>query len=623
MVLKKLIFIQFYSGIIFLFLLFPNSMYAVESSPFRFSPRFNNAHLINWHKWGEDILKKAQKQDKLIFLDLTAVWCHWCHVLDETTLSNPEVIRLLNKDIISIRVDTDKRPDINRRYNQGGWPSVLFLAPTGEILFGATYVKPEEMINILKQISPMYNLEKENIYKKIDSMNLQIKTVLNKKPDANIKIMQSAINEVMQSIKTVFDPDHGGFGLFPKFPHPSAIQLSFLNYHQTKKKGILKIITKTLDKMGEGGIFDRVEGGFFRYSTAQDWSKPHFEKMLDTNAGLLQNYLEAYKVTGKERYKKIAQAILTYVENYLQNKDGGFYASQDADEIYYTLDLKKRRLHPQPFIDKTIITNLNGKMISSYLMAANVLKEKKYYDFASKTINFLISTHYKKGKGFLHYISRDDRNSYFLSDQVWMLKALLDAYELSGNNEFLTYARDIASDIKTNYFDFLKGYLRDRPKGSLEIAALRIPMFPKVENSVAAESLIRLYYFTFSKEYFNQAEKILKSLWQKGVTYDIFDEDYALALERYFNYPISMVIVGDKKDPLTEALFKEVLGIYEPRKIIQLLDPRRDSELVKKKGLPTPKTPSLFICDENRCSLPIEKPQNIISNLNAFLKNTS
>ncbi|MDP7555105.1 MAG: DUF255 domain-containing protein, partial [Nitrospinota bacterium] len=281
--------------ILFFFLLFPNCVNAGDFSLFRFSPRLNEAHLVNWHIWGKDVFAKAQKEDKPIFIDLTAIWCHWCHVLDETTLSDPEIIRLLNKNFISIRVDADKRPDIYRRYIQGGLPSVALLAPTGEILFGGNYIKPKDMIEILQQVSKIYKEEKETIYKKIKIMNQKIKTEIEKTSDLNIELKQSAINQVLQSIKTVFDPINGGFGMSPKFHHPTAIRLAFLKYHQTKSNSILQIITKTLDKMSQGEVFDSLEGGFFRYSTAQDWSKPHFEKMLDGNAGLLQNYLEAYQ----------------------------------------------------------------------------------------------------------------------------------------------------------------------------------------------------------------------------------------------------------------------------------------------------------------------------------------
>ena len=605
--------------ILFFFLLFPNCVDAGDFSLFRFSPRLNKAHLVNWHIWGEDVFAKAQKEDKPIFIDLTAIWCHWCHVLDETTLSDPEIIRLLNKNFISIRVDADKRPDIYRRYIQGGLPSVALLAPTGEILFGGNYIKPKDMIEILQQVSKIYKEEKETIYKKIKIMNQKIKTEIEKTSDLNIELKQSAINQVLQSIKTVFDPINGGFGMSPKFHHPTAIRLAFLKYHQTKSNSILQIITKTLDKMSQGEVFDSLEGGFFRYSTTQDWSKPHFEKMLDGNAGLLQNYLEAYQRTGNEKYKKTAKKILNYVENNLQHQQGGFYASQDADEIYYTLTLEERKKRSSPYVDKTIITNLNGMMISSYLMTANILKERKYFDFAVKSIRFLIASNYKKGKGFLHYAKQDDGNSGFLPDQVWMLKAVLDAYESSGDSFFLNYAEDIAADIKLNYFNPKKGNLRDIPNGSLEIAALRIPMAPKKENSVASENLLRLYYYTYNKDYFNQAETILKSFWRDESNYNIFDEDYALALERYFNYPISMVVVGDKKDPRTLALFQESLQIYEPGKIVQLLDPVKDIEIIKKGIFPNPETPSLFICIENRCSLPIVKPETVAQALRDFL----
>ncbi len=605
--------------ILFFFLLFPNCVNAGDFSLFRFSPRLNEAHLVNWHIWGKDVFVKAQKEDKPIFIDLTAIWCHWCHVLDETTLSDPEIIRLLNKNFISIRVDADKRPDIYRRYIQGGLPSVALLAPTGEILFGGNYIKPKDMIEILQQVSKIYKEEKETIYKKIKIMNQKIKTEIEKTSDLNIELKQSAINQVLQSIKTVFDPINGGFGMSPKFHHPTAIRLAFLKYHQTKSNSILQIITKTLDKMSQGEVFDSLEGGFFRYSTAQDWSKPHFEKMLDGNAGLLQNYLEAYQRTGNEKYKKTAKKILNYVENNLQHQQGGFYASQDADEIYYTLTLEERKKRSSPYVDKTIITNLNGMMISSYLMTANILKERKYFNFAVKSIRFLIASNYKKGKGFLHYAKQDDGNSGFLPDQVWMLKAVLDAYELSGDSFFLNYAEDIAADIKLNYFNPKKGNLRDIPNGSLEIAALRIPMAPKKENSVASENLLRLYYYTYNKDYFNQAETILKSFWRDESNYNIFDEDYALALERYFNYPISMVVVGDKKDPRTLALFQESLQLYEPDKIVQLLDPVKDIEIIKKGIFPNPETPSLFICIENRCSLPIVKPETVAQALRDFL----
>ena len=611
---------KFYSAIIlFFFLLFPNCVDAGDFSLFRFSPRLNEAHLVNWHIWGKDVFAKAQKEDKPIFIDLTAIWCHWCHVLDETTLSDPEIIRLLNKNFISIRVDADKRPDIYRRYIQGGLPSVALLAPTGEILFGGNYIKPKDMIEILQQVSQIYKEEKENIYKKIEIMNQKIKTEIEKTSDLNIELKQSAINQVLQSIKTVFDQINGGFGMSPKFHHPTAIRLAFLKYHQTKSNSILQIITKTLDKMSQGEVFDSLEGGFFRYSTAQDWSKPHFEKMLDGNAGLLQNYLEAYQRTGNEKYKKTAKKILNYVENNLQHQQGGFYASQDADEIYYTLTLEERKKRSSPYVDKTIITNLNGMMISSYFMTANILRERKYFDFAVKSIRFLIASNYKKGKGFLHYAKQDDGDSGFLPDQVWMLKAVLDAYESSGDSFFLNYAEDIAADIKLNYFNPKKGNLRDIPNGSLEIAALRIPMAPKKENSVASENLLRLYYYTYNKDYFNQAETILKSFWRDESNYNIFDEDYALALERYFNYPISMVVVGDKKDPRTLALFQESLQLYEPDKIVQLLDPVKDIEIIKKGIFPNPKTPSLFICTENRCSLPIVKPETVAQALRDFL----
>src|SRR3989449_720650 len=172
-----------------------------------------------------------------------------------------------------------------------------------------------------------------------------------------------------------FDIDYGGFGFEPKFPHTEALELALLRFHYNDEKEMMTVASRTLDKMGKGGVYDTVEGGFFRYSTTRDWSIPHFEKMAEDNAKLLAVYLHAYQLTSNPFYKEVAEGIIRYVDNVLTDRlKPGFYGSQDADEEYYKLDREARKKHAAPMIDQTIYTNFNALFISSYLLGGLVLK---------------------------------------------------------------------------------------------------------------------------------------------------------------------------------------------------------------------------------------------------------
>ncbi|MCP4723715.1 MAG: thioredoxin domain-containing protein [bacterium] len=300
---------------------------------------------VYWQEWNDELFKLAEILDKPVLLDIGAVWCHWCHVMDRESYENRETADLINENFIPVKVDRDERPDVDRRYQTfvqamgggGGWPLTCFLTYEGKLFFGGTYFPPVDtngrpgFNNLLKKIIEMYRSRKSDIISNSREIFANIKEHedLRNNPSA---ISIDLVQQIALSVEQNFDPVYGGIGIAPKFPNSSAIGLVMLYYNMTKDPKYLEIVRSTLDKMADGGIYDHVGGGFHRYSVDQYWHVPHFEKMTTDNAELLRNYLEFYKITGDEKYKKTALGILDWYERDMTDHvSGGFFAHQDAD----------------------------------------------------------------------------------------------------------------------------------------------------------------------------------------------------------------------------------------------------------------------------------------------------
>ena len=252
------------------------------------------------------------------------------------------MIQAVNKHFVPIRVDNDRRPDINRRYNLGGWPTTVFLTPQGSVITGGTYIPPDQMKEVLKVVRETY------LQGKIPSPI----TVTERVESAGTgEVSSGIVDDVLGYLVASFDSECGGFGDSPKFPHTNSLELLLSQYWGTRDKGLLTIVTKTLDRMAEGGIYDHEEGGFFRYSTTRDWSVPHYEKMCEDNAKLLSTTLHAFQATGRDAYRRVADEIVRYVRFTLSDQNaGGFYGSQDADEDLLQAPQRKSEQVP---IDRT------------------------------------------------------------------------------------------------------------------------------------------------------------------------------------------------------------------------------------------------------------------------------
>ncbi|MGA9885056.1 MAG: thioredoxin domain-containing protein [Candidatus Acidiferrales bacterium] len=304
---------------------------------------------IDWNEWGEDAFAKARADEKPILLDIGAVWCHWCHVIDRESYENAEIAEIINRLYIPVKVDRDERPDVDARYQsavsaisgQGGWPLTAFLTPDGKPFFGGTYFPPDDSMGrpgfkrILLAISDAFKNRRADIDQSWRALEQAV---------AKAEIFQDSrgvfdpgiIHNIVESAISQFDERHGGFGNAPKFPHSGAIDFLLERYQATRDERLLHIAERTLEGMALGGVYDQLGGGFHRYSVDERWCVPHFEKMSYDNSELLKNYLHGYQVTAKPLYRDIAEGIISWVTDVLSDQQhGGFYGSQDADQ---TLD---------------------------------------------------------------------------------------------------------------------------------------------------------------------------------------------------------------------------------------------------------------------------------------------
>jgi uncharacterized protein len=309
---------------------------------------------IDWHEWNDEAFARAKAEDKPILLDIGAVWCHWCHVIDRESYENPAISKIINENFVAIKVDRDERPDVDSRYQsaisaisgQGGWPLTGFLLPDGKPFFGGTYFPPEDQMGrpgfrrVLLAVADSFKNRRPDLIRAADSLSdavAQAETFTGAHGVFDAGVVDSQISSLTQ----LFDIRNGGFGKAPKFPHCSSLDLILEQHQQLANSGdngkhLLAMAETTLEKMARGGMYDQLAGGFHRYSVDEKWLVPHFEKMSYDNSELLKNYLHGWQVTQNPLLKQTVQGIITWVNEILSDQHhGGFYASQDAD---YSLD---------------------------------------------------------------------------------------------------------------------------------------------------------------------------------------------------------------------------------------------------------------------------------------------
>ena len=350
---------------------------------------------IDWRPWGDEPFRLAAERGKPVLLDIGAVWCHWCHVMDRESYEDPEVAAIINDRFIAVKVDRDERPEVDRRYQgavgaitgQGGWPLTAFLTERGQVFYGGTYFPKSDMHGrpgyktLLTRVSDLYRDNRDSALENARKIKEHLGKLTVQAEDGH-ELRKSSVDEALESIGQGFDIVHGGFGRAPKFPHTSAIELALSRHYETGEDWLSVIFNKTLEKMALGGVYDQVGGGFHRYSVDERWIVPHFEKMSYDNSELLRNYVHGYQATRSELFREVAEGIVRWVAEVGSDPElGGFYASQDADVgmdddgdyFTWTLDEVEQALSPEDAQIISLFYNVEARGEMHHNPAKNVL----------------------------------------------------------------------------------------------------------------------------------------------------------------------------------------------------------------------------------------------------------
>jgi uncharacterized protein YyaL (SSP411 family) len=630
---------------------------------------------IDWYPWCEEAFEKARKDDKPLFLSTGAVWCHWCHVMAKECFQDEEIIKLLNRHFINIKLDRDERPDIDRLYQHavaamgsgGGWPLTVFLTHDKKPFFGGTYFPPEDRYGrpgfkkVLKSIVGLYHLKRKDISPYSDKLI----DVIKQEPLRPGEIDETLVIKAVETVLSDFDPQNGGFGTAPKFPMPGAIELLINKYILTGKKPVGFAVRKTLDSMAKGGFYDQIGGGFHRYSTDQEWIVPHFEKMADDNAWLLRNYILAYSVFKDEKYKTVAEEIIRFMREVLSDGTGGFYASQDADvtpddeggyftwtdqdlrrvlndEEYKILSLylshdkgsmhhdhskrvlfvgmdeseiadklgkdtrdiidciksgkeklfRERNTRTTPFIDRSLYTSLNGMLITSYLLAYRVLGDGYLKRFAMKSLDKVLGKYFT-GSELYH----SEGVKAMLEDYVYIGEALIAAYEVTGDKQYVSSAEKIMDMCIERLWDNAEGGFFETDSSLLGVRMKGIEDISHPSpNSSAIMLLMKLSNITGREEYLQRAEMALKAFSSRASGQGIISGYFFASLDAFFNLlklgihtadremvksalsflsPFTSIVYGDEKGCIIPCM----KGIcYEPLKDVKALSAFLDNK---------------------------------------------
>ena len=572
------------------------------------------ANAIPWREWNETAFAAARSESKPVLLTLGATWCHWCHVMDQEAYSDPRVIALVNNRFIPVRVDVDQRPDISLRYNQGTYPSVIFLTGEGEFLAGKPYTPADEMAALLERISGG----------EIDAGEGRV--------DAQAVTSgrnSASVDAVVDRLRELYDEEFGGFGFEPKQPPWEALLLLLARHERTGDRADLAMVEHTLQGMWHG-IYDRRDQGFFRYSVSRDWKVPHYEKMLVSNASLAVAYSGALQITGRRVYRAAIEGILRYLQDALYSPgDGLFHASQDADEPFYQMSWKDRAVHEPPPIDRTIYSGWNALAALALVQTGNVLGNSTQLRLATSVLEKLWWESWTSGGGLRRRAGESGGGAPVLIDQVYFLRAWLALYQSTGLPDSLARAAEVAGTVQRLFGAPGGGCYDITPPESFEAVLLPREQ-PVLDNGLWAEALLALSYLTGNSNYSNCATATLnafegavpgRSYLGSHSSRRMEEDEEALFLpagaawgrakDMETQGPVSLVVVGDSSRPDFRRLHRAALRTPAPHRVVQPLDMDRDAKRIGEVGFPLRSAAALYACMGESCLAPITTPREL------------
>ncbi|HEX7050773.1 MAG TPA: DUF255 domain-containing protein [Longimicrobiales bacterium] len=573
---------------------------------FRFSPRPNRAGEVQWRDWGAAAFDEAAHTDRPVFLNLTAVWCEWCHRMDETAFSDPDSIALLNREVLPIRVDADRYPHVQERYIAGGWPTNAFLTPTGEVLWAGTYVPAEEFRAVLHGVLAAWRDRRAELRIEIERRRKALEAARGRHRAVGL-VRRGAADTVLLSIQQGFDAVNGGFGGAPKFPQPEAVEFLFARGFAPGGAEARAMAGHTLDGMLAGELRDEVEGGFFRYAMAADWTSPRHEKLLEVNAGLLRVYALGAQVSGRADWRAVAEGTVDWVEGVLRLPDGLWGASQAAEAEYYALDVDGRRGRPRPFVDPVLYTAPVAVWIRALAEAGGRLGRRDWIERAAGAMDALLSVMAGPEGMLYHYRVPGESPDLatLLVDTLEAARACVSLSQATGRAGDLAKACELAEALEAALWAEDGGFF-DHVSGPGDVGAVRYRDRPFDRNAAAARLFLDLAAATGERSYRAVAERILALLSPVAGRYGVAAAEFALAVDEFFEPPPSIFVVGatEAAAPLRHA----ALAFPDARRRVWSLE---RGGRIGGFDLAAAATPVAYICGARACSAPIDDPARL------------
>jgi len=491
----------------------------------RFSPNTNRAHMIPWVEWSDDAFRVAQEQNKPVMLYLCAFWCRYCQRMDEEAFSETENIALLKAYFVSIRAENAQRPDLDTRYNQNGWPTIVFMTPQGDPIIATNHLPSDQFEDLLLRVYMSHQQTQTNSSTTAEPEE-KTHADLGKIAAPN----SAQLDEITATILNLADSVNGGYGEGQKFIQPEANDFLLARYEATEDHNYLDLARLTLDRMREGAIHDHKEGAYFRTTSGADWSRPHREKLLNEQAGLLANCLRTYRITRQPVYAGMAQEIIGYLNRKLYDSATTlFYGCED-----FLRTFAGDSSAPEEFstmIDWCLYTDANAHTITAYLDASHLLGNNEYKQIALRAIEALWERCRTPGSGMCHYLDDEPRVPGLIADQVQMGSALLMAHAITGEEKHLQRAKELAQLIMARFKNPSGGYFDICTSGA---AYLKLRLTLIEQNGPAASFFLALANATGAASYRDAALWAFVPFTENFAEYGIHAAAFGRALNDFF-----------------------------------------------------------------------------------------
>ena len=596
---------------------------------------------VDWVPWGEAAFEKARREDKPIFLSIGYSACHWCHVMAHESFEDEATAALLNAHFISIKVDREERPDLDRIYmgavqaltGQGGWPMSVFLTPDGEPFYGGTYFPKTPrygmpaFTQVLRAIAEAWSSRRDELLEGGVRLAQALREQAAGAATEAGALSTATLEQAYHTLRRSFDATHGGWGGAPKFPQPMILEFLLHYHHTTGDSEALHSVTRTLEAMARGGIYDQLGGGFHRYAVDATWLTPHFEKMLYDNALLVPVYLHAWQVTGEPLFRAIVEETLDYVLREMTAPEGGFYATQDADSegeegkffvwtpeqvrdalngpatrflaLYGVTEVgnfegrniltfggtteeraaiagarrtlfeaRSRRI--QPGRDEKVLTSWNGLMLRAFAEAARVLDREDYRRAAARNADFLLQT-LRRPDGRLWHVWQAGAAKVegFLEDYAHLAWGLLALYQSTFAPRYYGAAQALMEHVLRNFRAEVGFYdtAADGPTLLVRPKEVQDNAVPS-GNAVAAMVLLELARLSHEPRYAELAHASLRAVQPLLARYPLGFGQWLNALDAALATGVEIAIVGNPTAEDSRALLRLAQAGYNPHRLI-------------------------------------------------------